>query len=69
MKKRSKLYYDLKQIPFVSKEETEEFQVQFRHVQLIVLGYFVALIYSLIVFFAEIIYNLKYSDKHSKLRM
>lgn len=44
-----------------AKEETEVFQVQFRHVRLIVLGYFCAVICSLIVFSAEIIYSYIFS--------
>ena len=48
----------MKQIKEESKEETEVFQVQFRHVRLIVLGYICAILYSWVIFLLEIIHSL-----------
>ena len=50
--------FDMKQIRDDAKEETEVFQVQFRHVQLIVLGYICAILYSWVILLLEIIHSL-----------
>ena len=51
--------FDMKQIKEDAKEETEVFQVQFRHVQLIGLGYICAILYSWVILLMEIIHSLK----------
>ena len=51
-------YIDMKQIKEDSKEDMEVFQVQFRHVRLIVLAYICAVLYSWYVFLFEILHSL-----------
>ena len=48
----------MKQIKEDAKEKTEVFQVQFRHVQLIGLGYICAILYSWVILLLEIIHSL-----------
>ena len=48
----------MKQIKEDAKEETEVFQVQFRHVQLIGLGFICAILYSWVILLLEIIHSL-----------
>ena len=48
--------FDMKQIKEDAKAKTEVFQVQFRHVQLIGLGYICAILYSWVILLLEIIH-------------
>ena len=50
--------FNMKQIKDDAKEETEVFLVQFRHVQLISLGYICVILYSWVILLLEIIHSL-----------
>ena len=53
------LYYNFDVMKQVGKQKKQDFQVEFRHVQLILLGYLCALVFCLLILVCEQIYFIR----------